>query len=220
MAYQEWKNKPNSKLWLNGKPGCGKTVLSSTIIEDLHETHQHVPLAAILFFYFRYDFKPAKVSDTQYGQMLRSLLVQLSYQSQTLPGELDGLYEKHLNGGRQPSNADMDTTIRDLLPKFEHVFIVLDALDECDETQSLLDFQNKLSHKPIPGLHFLATNRKYVIIQEYMTSYNQIQLEEAKITEDIAVFVNEQLASSDFNNFPQALKLEAVKRLTRDASGM
>ncbi|KAH0372123.1 purine and uridine phosphorylase, partial [Aureobasidium melanogenum] len=37
-AFERWKGQPNSFLWLHGIPGCGKTVLSSTIIQHLKIT--------------------------------------------------------------------------------------------------------------------------------------------------------------------------------------
>ena len=37
-VYTQWKIQRNSTLWLYGIPGCGKTILSSTIIEDLEKT--------------------------------------------------------------------------------------------------------------------------------------------------------------------------------------
>src|ERR1700733_4820680 len=51
-AFAKWKKKENSFLWLYGIPGCGKTILSSTIIEDLKRT---LPRQSLLYFYF--DFK-------------------------------------------------------------------------------------------------------------------------------------------------------------------
>jgi hypothetical protein len=62
--------------------------------------------------------------------MLRSLVVQLSWQSQSLPEPFDELYEEHFNGGRQPSNSDIVQLIATILQEFKHVFLVLDALDE------------------------------------------------------------------------------------------
>ena len=43
--YIQWKTQQNSALWLYGIPGCGKTILSSTIIEDLEKT---LPSAMII----------------------------------------------------------------------------------------------------------------------------------------------------------------------------
>lgn len=35
--YSTWQNNPSASMWLHGLAGCGKTVLSSTIIRDLQE---------------------------------------------------------------------------------------------------------------------------------------------------------------------------------------
>src|SRR5437763_5090980 len=51
-VFAKWKKKQNSFLWLYGIPGCGKTILSSTIIENLKRT---IPHQSLLYFYF--DFK-------------------------------------------------------------------------------------------------------------------------------------------------------------------
>ncbi len=49
--YSRWKKEPSLFLWLNGIPGCGKTVLSSTVIQDL-ETD--LAIYTILYFYFTF----------------------------------------------------------------------------------------------------------------------------------------------------------------------
>ncbi|KAI7978765.1 hypothetical protein EIK77_006985 [Talaromyces pinophilus] len=46
-----WKTQRNSFLWLYGIPGCGKTILSSTIIEYLAST----PSSPLLSFYFVFN---------------------------------------------------------------------------------------------------------------------------------------------------------------------
>src|SRR4051812_41045718 len=53
----EWKSAAGSNLWLYGKPGSGKTILSSTVIEDVNTNLPKIPSSSLLFFYFRYDFK-------------------------------------------------------------------------------------------------------------------------------------------------------------------
>ncbi|KAF2198547.1 hypothetical protein GQ43DRAFT_457754 [Delitschia confertaspora ATCC 74209] len=37
-AFENWKSQQNS-LWLRGIPGCGKTILTSTVIEDYNKKH-------------------------------------------------------------------------------------------------------------------------------------------------------------------------------------
>ncbi|UQC85448.1 pfs domain-containing protein [Colletotrichum lupini] len=47
--YLKWKTAACSSLWLYGRPGCGKTVLSSTIVNDL----QRIGIEC-LYFYFTF----------------------------------------------------------------------------------------------------------------------------------------------------------------------
>jgi SpoVK/Ycf46/Vps4 family AAA+-type ATPase len=49
--YSRWKGQPSSFLWLYGIPGCGKTVLSSTVIENLKADAGG---DRVLYFYFSF----------------------------------------------------------------------------------------------------------------------------------------------------------------------
>src|SRR2546423_3629801 len=69
-AFAKWKTQRNSFLWLYGIPGCGKTILSSTIIEDLKRTLSRQPL---LYFYFDFNDTDKQTLDS----MVRSLMSQL-----------------------------------------------------------------------------------------------------------------------------------------------
>src|SRR6187402_707816 len=131
--YVEWKATPNARLWLSGKPGCGKTILSSTVIEDIFNSLRQQPRSALLYFYFRHDNKPTREHENQYSQMLRSLIVQLSCQIRILPKALDEIYENNLHGQRQPSNVELGVLLNKMAGDVDQVFLVLDALDECDD---------------------------------------------------------------------------------------
>jgi hypothetical protein len=65
---------------------------------------------------------------------------------------------------------------------------LLDALDECDETRSLLGFLKLFPDNPDGSLHLLVTSRKEVIIEESLNNYIQISLEEGVIADDIRAF--------------------------------
>jgi hypothetical protein len=71
--FVEWKESAASRLWLYGIPGCGKTILSSTVIEHLLQ-HCHDD-TRIVTAYFYFDFNDAQKRDPEL--MLRSLLCQL-----------------------------------------------------------------------------------------------------------------------------------------------
>ncbi|KAL8799699.1 MAG: hypothetical protein Q9182_005708 [Xanthomendoza sp. 2 TL-2023] len=82
LEYTTWKAEPNSLIWLNGITGCGKTILSSTVIEDLTrcftlpstigETYTHVLCnikhtlrnpAAKVFQWLALSVRPLKVEE-------------------------------------------------------------------------------------------------------------------------------------------------------------
>ncbi|KAH9957806.1 hypothetical protein BC827DRAFT_1385427, partial [Russula dissimulans] len=50
-TFSQWKTGTGSLIWVYGKPGSGKTILSSSIIEDITKSCDE-GLASIAFFYF------------------------------------------------------------------------------------------------------------------------------------------------------------------------
>ena len=218
--YLEWIKRKNSRLWLHGKAGCGKTVLCSTVIEDIYNRCSRTGDSAVVFFYFRYDYKPPSEHENQYGQMLRSLIVQLSSQLQMSSTGLNDMYEYHLHGQRQPSNTDLALLLGKMISMLKTVFVLLDALDECDEIRGLLRFLKQFPDNPDGSYRFFVTSRKEVVIEESLTHFNQVHLEEELIANDIRAFIVEQLDDVDFKEIPSDLKFEIIKRLIRDADGM
>lgn len=95
-TFTRWKTTPGSFLWLHGIPGCGKSVLSSSIIETGSGHCSGDPLLAMIYFYF--DFN--NIAKQRPENMIRSFIVQLSSCSQSTPAPLNSLYDRCLNGGR------------------------------------------------------------------------------------------------------------------------
>ena len=67
--YTQWKEGSIRHLWLYGKAGCGKTVLCSTVIEDIRAHCDTAMNSGYAMFYFSF-------SDNQksYTDLLRSLV--------------------------------------------------------------------------------------------------------------------------------------------------
>src|SRR2546423_9103116 len=83
-AFAKWKTQRNS-LWLYGIPGCGKTILSSTIIEDLKRTF---PRQSLLYFYFDFNDTGKQTLES----MVRSLISQLYCEYEDTWKQLDPLF--------------------------------------------------------------------------------------------------------------------------------
>ena len=127
--FADWKTTPGSFLWLYGIPGCGKTILSSTIIEGVINHCHSRPALAVLYFYF--DFKDVEKQGQE--NMIRSLILQFSSELGSTPQSLEALYSSCMNGARQPTPDMLLTTLHQMMESFEETFIILDALDEYSE---------------------------------------------------------------------------------------
>ncbi|KAF2734842.1 ankyrin [Polyplosphaeria fusca] len=72
-TYKRWKTAATSPLWLYGIPGCGKTILSSTVLQNVLQHCQDDPGKVTAYFFF--DFNDVQKQDPE--MMIRSLVWQL-----------------------------------------------------------------------------------------------------------------------------------------------
>ncbi|KAL5372833.1 hypothetical protein DPSP01_013203 [Paraphaeosphaeria sporulosa] len=94
--FVRWKANAASRLWLYGIPGCGKTILSSTVIKNLLQHCGDNTSMVTLYFYF--DFNDAQKQDPEL--MIRSLLCQLLQRAVAIPRGVDALFASCENGKR------------------------------------------------------------------------------------------------------------------------
>ncbi|KAH9046075.1 ankyrin repeat-containing domain protein [Lactarius hengduanensis] len=161
-SFKEWQ-KGGSLLWIHGKPGSGKSVVCSTIIEDIDRMRDEKP-ALMAYYYF--DFRDTAKQDAR--GLLCSLLIQLSYKSNRLCDTLSHLYSKHDHGSRQPSDRALVGCLKDMLKQLGQapLYIILDALDECPHgvgtpsaRESVLQLVGELVDLRYPNVYICVTSR-------------------------------------------------------------
>ncbi|KAL8991563.1 MAG: hypothetical protein Q9169_007837 [Polycauliona sp. 2 TL-2023] len=191
-AFDRWTKEANSISWLWGIPGCGKTVLSATVIEELTDICSHNPDHALAYFYFAFDDQALQ----RVERMVRSLFAQLCTQRASIPKCVDALYSKCSQGRSQPIPPTYDmlrNTFRLLLDCFGHVFIVLDALDECTERHNLVLALEDIASWHKPSLHMLTTSRKEFELEECMRTLtrevDRVGIEGVPVEADISSYV-------------------------------
>ncbi|KAJ5152694.1 uncharacterized protein N7482_009172 [Penicillium canariense] len=108
-SFQEWYVGTRQTLWLYGIPGCGKTVLSASIIDYLNQ--QLHSTGVILEFFF--DFTDTKKQTLD--QLVRSLIGQLYLRSKDTRKELDRVIKAYKNSDRQPTCESLSTAFQQLL---------------------------------------------------------------------------------------------------------
>ncbi|MCJ1394682.1 hypothetical protein MMC18_007562, partial [Xylographa bjoerkii] len=178
----KWKRTPGSLLWLHGIPGCGKTVLASTLIEDVLKFSQYTPSSTVACFYF--DFNDSEKQ--QHEKMPRSLITQLTMQTSTTHEPLWSLYFGCNDGKLQPTVEALLVTLCKMAEKFEDVFLVFDALDECKDLDELIDDMKNFA------------GWKGDIRDELKALVNDddiISIQSKLVTEDIRLYVRERLTT-------------------------
>ncbi len=206
-------------LWAYGIPGCGKTILSSTVVQYILDYCRERPRSAVLYFYFDFNEREKQ----RHENMIRSLITQLvGYQKRTFD-VLDSLF----NRGRQPTSEELLATLKTMVTAFDEIFLILDALDECTERPELLfDIEEIMRWKDI-HLHILVTSRREVDIEESLEPLcdegTSVCVQSAVVDADIRTYVHDRL--SEDKRFKQwrthtKVQQEIETTLMKKANGM
>jgi hypothetical protein len=218
----EWKTGAASFLWLHGIPGCGKTILSSTILEDVLQHCKNDPGKVVAYFYF--DFNDVQKQNPEL--MLRSLICQLSQQCIKIPASLDTLFSACDSGQRQPSLHALVEVMQQMIQDFPHVYIVLDALDECSERTELTDILETMAEWQLKNLHILVTSRRERDIESSLVTFidqrNVICLQSELVDRDIQKYVQKRLSDKKLGKWgtDPTLRQEIEAALRNGAHGM
>ena len=187
-VFTTWLTEENSLLWLSGFAGSGKSVLSSTVIQFIFRYRKSDPRIGIGFFYFTFSDK----SKQDESAMLRALLLQLSSQLQDGHRDLIRLYDNYRTS-TPPSPVLLDYLQR-LFQKFDHIYLVLDALDESPRNRlrdKVLNTLEAMRNWGLKGLHLLVTSRDELDIRDSLdpSPHQRVTMQNAGVDNDITNFI-------------------------------
>ncbi|KAI9819665.1 MAG: hypothetical protein M1826_001126 [Phylliscum demangeonii] len=205
-AYRSWKLDPASFLWLHGSEDIKRHCLPS----------QHEAYA-----YFYFDFNTPETQ--RHDILLRSLALQLLERCAVTPKELEKLYSSHQLGEQPPAVHDLTTILRCLVEGFSQTYIVVDALDECDDWDGLLDVIKEIVEWKMSSLHLLVTSRKEKKIEECFQALQPtlINLQRSQVDDDIRLYVHQcLLTTAELKIWQASIEDEIVEALVNGAQGM
>ncbi|KAI0320597.1 ankyrin repeat-containing domain protein [Amylostereum chailletii] len=219
-VFKGWKSDSASLLWIHGKPGSGKSVLCSTIIQELKL--QALPFSLV---YFYFDFRDDAKHNCR--GLLSSLVIQLAHLYPEGGSILHDLYSKNQDGGEQPSSDALIHCLRGMLSVRGETFVVLDALDECPvhaERAKVLSVIEKIMEWKIQGLHLCVTSRPEHDIKTRLESLAPVQVNLHLVdqqAEDIGAYIRHVLQHDyAFQGWrPDDANL-AIRTLSEQANGM
>ena len=218
-SYKSWKT-AGSNIWLHGFPGCGKTILSSTIIEDVMRECENDPKKSVAYFFFSFNDTQKQSPDL----MFRSIICQL-IRHMEIPPRLDALYSSCQRSQRRPTAAELTEVIKTVVQHYSDTYIIIDALDECNQPTELIEVIEIL--ELLQNTHLLLTSRKERYLEKALESlvedHNTICLRCDKVDEDIQKYVRYQIScNKDLKKWREipTMKDEIENTLKRGAHGM
>ncbi|PQE26725.1 Tetratricopeptide repeat-containing protein [Rutstroemia sp. NJR-2017a BVV2] len=199
-------------LWIQGRPGTGKTVLSSTTIEHLQKVNDK---AVVAFFYCN----SGDAQKTSTLNIMGSILAQLVAPMNEYPSEILSAYGAAKKYGRQHiSPADnVEVLIRHVLEDTSAAYIVLDGLDECvDPVEVARAFMGIA--RDCASARLACFSRKIPVISIELEGAVTIELDAASVQPDIDKFLNKSL--SNLPGKGTEIQDRAFSKLSNSADGM
>ena len=218
--FSEWKNGDNSKIWLSGIPGAGKTILCGSVIEEvLQDSSVHVGVA-----FFFCDYKSERSQEV--SNILSVLAAQLAQQSDEAFEVLEAYYtdlhpEKQLHKG--PGVKGLLGVIQQMAKVYDKIFLVIDGLDECRTKVGDVLHSLKFIVQGSPTVSMALFSRDEAEIREELEEEFE-HIEIAAHTEDLDLYVRAEMAKrSQLSKLAvknPTLDLEIRESLIRGADGM
>lgn len=231
--FRSWRRSSSSTiLWLHGIPGCGKTKLSSKVIDELKPTNSPAgSVEPFAFFYCARD--PREPGRGQCAPIVRSLLRQIASQSPglSLPKPVTRKYEQIQEDGfcdREWTKEECVETLVDIMDICPSMTIVIDALDECyeKEREDLLLTLKEIKDQSANLVKVFITSRDDIDVFATLVSASDIRIRTSDNAEDIEQFIHEKVdflvdwRARRYGHVTAGLQDEIVTTLRSGAQGM
>ncbi|KAK4170833.1 ankyrin repeat-containing domain protein [Triangularia setosa] len=212
--YQQWTEATKKTLFCPGIPGAGKTILTSIVVDDLHTRFRYDVRVGIAYLYCNFR----RHADQKVEDLLSNLIRQLAQDQSLFPECLKVLYDKH-KGRTRPSLDELSRALQTVANLFSRIFIVVDALDECQ-----LGSQSKLlteifALQSKTGANIFATSRSILGITERFK--DGVSLEIQAQPEDVERYIKgnvTRMPSCVTQN--RDLQKEIITKITQAVDGM
>jgi len=161
-------------LFCPGIPGAGKTILTSTIVEELYARFENDGNVGIAYLYCNYR----RQHEQSLEDLFASLLKQFIQEQPSIPDIMKTLYDRHKDKRTRPSLDEILGILQTVAAAYSRVFIIADALDECQVSDgcrqsflsSLLNLQERC------GANLFATSRPISSIEREFEGNSMLEI--------------------------------------------
>jgi hypothetical protein len=195
-SFSRYKTSAIHNICLYGEPGCGKTVLSSTIVTHLAKDPNSVTI------YFFFDIRDTKKQTED--AMLISLGSQLFFKRKECQGPLMRLYND-AGKASKPTGQTLRKTLDEMIRlSAVQVHIILDAVDECKEQDVVLEHVGWMLSWNYTKTRVIVTSRNAFHIRSIVPVREELfAIQQQDTDKDIKMNVLGRLSSAEFSHrFP------------------
>jgi Cdc6-like AAA superfamily ATPase len=166
--FKTWVEAKHQTLFCPGIPGAGKTILTSTVVEELCTRFQDD--SGIVVGYIFCNYKQQNEQTVEH--LLASLLKQLAQGRPSPLESVKSLYTRCQSKNTRPGVDDISAALQSVAFEYSRVYIIIDALDECSAKDGCrTQLLSKLSHLQVKcGINIFATSR---FIPEIVEEFKQ-----------------------------------------------
>ena len=205
-------------LWIRANPGAGKTVLSSFLI-DHFEAEESDSTRGHVFYFFCKNTDADKNTPTA---VARSLLYQVykSAKDQKLEQSLNDDFGLALDRSGQQKAVNFTVLWQLIYTHIKNVTpatVILDALDECQESTQLIQRLKELS--TFESIKVILTSRKELHLHNELEKFPSIEIAPEDINADIVAFVEAKVSESSRLSHP-LVRDRVITRLCNSHDGM
>ncbi|OPB36500.1 hypothetical protein A0O28_0055790 [Trichoderma guizhouense] len=172
--YQTWIESDKQTLFCPGVPGAGKTIMTAVVINNLYNRYKSDADIGISYLYCDYR----RQNEQKAEDLVANLLKQLTQGRATMPDFIKTLYAEFRKKPERPSLRDLSEAMRSVCLLYSKVFIIVDALDECQTAdscrKSFLSEIFKLQEGT--NVNFFATSRNIPDILEAFKQSSSLKI--------------------------------------------
>ena len=216
--YRAWVEVNESETMLcPGIPGAGKTIVASTVIEDVSIRFGKNKTIGIAYLYCNFQRKIEQSN----ANLLSSLLKQLANQPSSDFDTVKDLYKEYEGKQSRPRCEEVLECLKKVSSSYQRVFLIVDAMDEAplEVREKLLKDLSNLQKYPQATINIFITFRPEVVSQcrEYFDNY--IVREIAATNEDMLEYIKTMLSAIPPRKFQElGPVIEDIKKSILDAS--
>ncbi|PVH90366.1 hypothetical protein DM02DRAFT_500703, partial [Periconia macrospinosa] len=215
--FQTWLKTNKQTLFCPGIPGAGKTILTSIVIDYLGTKFQKGSNTGIAYLYCNFR----RQHEQKPEDLLGSLLKQFIQEQSSIPESVKVLYDRHKDKRTRPSLDEISRALHSITAVFSRVFIIVDALDECQATDGYrIRFLSDLfSLQAKSGANIFTTSRFIPEITEKFKG--SIALEIVASDEDVRRYLGGHMSRlPGFVGRNEELKEEIKTEIVKAVDGM